>query len=154
VQDIEPHRPPTERQYDAGVRMGSLMGIPAIRIPTVDSLLHRHHEQEAAALHDLRNADMIGNVRGLLRRSLVAGHCTVSDIACQHHLHERTLNSRLHEEGTSFRKELEDIRFEMARQFLVESTMPLARIAKALNYTDMSAFGRAFKHWMGNTPAQ
>jgi AraC-like DNA-binding protein len=124
------------------------------RIASANALLHRHLEQEADELHGLRHADLIINLRGLLRKSLAAGHCTVSDIARALHIHERTLNRRLHEESTSFRKELDDVRLEMARQFLANSAMPIARIAKALNYADVSAFSRAFKRWTGKTPAQ
>ena len=77
-----------------------------------------------------------------------------TDIARQLHIHERTLNRRLQEEGTSFRHELDFVRYEMARQFLAESAIPIAKIATALNYADVSAFNRAFKRWTGMTPSQ
>ncbi len=124
------------------------------QIPTADPLLHRHLEQEAAELHDLRNPDMMNNLRGLLVKSLQVRHCSAADVARQLNMHQRTLNRRLHEKGTSFRNELESVRFEMAQQLLADSTMPIARIAKALNYADVSAFSRAFKRWAGTTPAE
>ncbi len=124
------------------------------QIPSADPLLHRHLEREARELHALRNANILGKLRGLLRKSLVAGNCSVTDVARQLCLHERTLNRRLQEEGTSFRNELDGIRYEMARHLLAESAMPIARIASTLNYADVSAFSRAFKRWTGITPAQ
>lgn len=126
------------------------------QIPSADALLHRHLEKEAAELHNLRNpdTDIVSSLHRLLRQSLVSRQCTVPDLARQLHIHERTLNRRLQEEGTSFRRELDTIRYEMARHFLVESAMPIARIARALNYADVSAFSRAFKRWAGMTPAQ
>jgi AraC-like DNA-binding protein len=126
------------------------------QIPSADALLHRHLEKEAAELHNLRNsdADIIGSLRRLLRKSLVARQCTLADLARQLHIHERTLNRRLQEEGTNFRRELDAIRYEMARHFLVESAMPITRIARTLNYADVSAFSRAFKRWAGITPAE
>jgi len=57
-------------------------------------------------------------------------------------------------EGTSFRLELDDIRQQMARQLLAESTMPIAKIAAILNYTNVSAFNRAFRRWTDITPAR
>ena len=66
-------------------------------------------------------------------------------------MHERTLNRRLREEGMSFRHELDAIRYAMAQQYLGKSSMPLVRIATALNYADTSAFSRAFKRWAGMT---
>jgi AraC-like DNA-binding protein len=126
------------------------------QIPSADALLYRHLEKEAAELHNLRDpdTDILGSLHRLLRKSLVARQCTVSDLARQLHIHERTLNRRLREAGTNFRRELDAIRYEMARHFLVESTMPIPRIARALNYADVSAFSRAFKRWSGNTPAE
>jgi len=124
------------------------------QIPSADALLHRHLEKEAVELHKLRNTDILGSLRRLLRKYLATRQCTATDIARQLHIHERTLNRRLHEEGTSFRHELDDLRYEMARQYLAETAMPIARIAAALNYADASAFNRAFKRWTGITPAQ
>ncbi len=124
------------------------------QIPSADALLHRHLEKEASGLHELRNADLVGSLHGLLRKSLATRNNTISDIARQLHVHERTLNRRLHEAGTSFRRELDEIRYELARQLLAESAMSISRVAKVLNYADASAFSRAFKRWTGITPAQ
>jgi len=124
------------------------------RIPGADPLLHRHLEREAAVLHEFRKVDIVSELRGLLRKSLITGKCTAGDIALQLCVHERTLNRRLREEGTSFHQELDNIRYEVARQYLAESTMPITRIATALNYSDVSTFSRAFKRWAGTTPAE
>jgi AraC-like DNA-binding protein len=124
------------------------------QIQTADTLLHQHLKKEAAELHNRRNTDFVGSLRGLLRKSLATRHCTVTDIAGQLHMHERTLNRRLQEEGTCFRQVLDDIRYEMAQQLLAESAMSIARIAMALNYSDASTFNRAFKRWAGITPAE
>ena len=126
------------------------------QIPSADALLYRHLEKEAAELHNLRNpdTDIVGSLHRLLRKSLVARQCTVTDLARQLHIHERTLDRRLQEAGTNFRRELDVIRCEMARHYLVESAMPITRIARALNYADVSTFSRAFKRWTGMTPAQ
>ncbi len=90
----------------------------------------------------------------MLRKSLATQKGSVADIAGQLGMHERTLNRRLREEGTTFRRELEEIRYEVARQLLADSNMPLLKIATALNYADATAFSRAFKRWSGSTPAQ
>lgn len=124
------------------------------QIPSADPLLHRHLEKEATELHSLKNADLIGHLRRLLRKLLVNQRCTVGDVARELCMHERTLNRKLREKGTSFRRELDDLRYLIARQLLAESAMPIARIATSLNYTDVSAFNRAFKRWSGITPAQ
>jgi AraC-like DNA-binding protein len=125
-----------------------------LQITTADPLLHRHLEKQASELQALRHASITGDLRGLLRKSLLAHKCTASDVARQLCIHERTLNRKLQQQGTSFRRALDDTRCEMARQLLADSAMPLAKIANTLNYADASAFSRAFKRWMGVTPAQ
>jgi AraC-like DNA-binding protein len=124
------------------------------KVASADHLLHRHLEREAEALHSVRNANIIGDVRRSLRQLLANRKCAVSDLARQLCMHQRTLNRRLREEGTSFRREIDEIRYAMARQLLEESTMSIARIATTLCYADVTAFSRAFKRWTGITPAQ
>jgi AraC-like DNA-binding protein len=45
-----------------------------------------------------------------------------------------------------------EIRFEIARQLLQDTQVPLAQIAAALGYSEASAFTRAFRRWSGQTP--
>ena len=45
-----------------------------------------------------------------------------------------------------------EIRFEIARQLLEDTEVPLAQIAAALGYSEASAFTRAFRRWSGQTP--
>ena len=121
-------------------------------LPGSDPLLHQHLEREADDLHRRRRTDQAGRLRRLLRTSLPSGGSNVSDIARQLGMHERTLNRRLRAEGTSFRRELEQTRYEVAQQLLSDTTMPLGKIADSLNYADATAFSRAFKRWSGVTP--
>lgn len=124
------------------------------RVPSADRLLHRHLAKEALALHDRRQTSLAGELRRLLRRSLGARKCAAGDVARHLHMHERTLNRRLREKGTTFRQELEAVRYEVARQLLTDSEMPLTKIAAALDYADATAFSRAFKRWSGTTPTE
>lgn len=124
------------------------------RIPDADPALHRHLQREAEDLHRQRGADLVTELRYLLRRLLVTNQCSAAQAATQLCMHERTLNRRLRERGTSFQRELDSIRYDLARHFLAETSMPLATIAEALAYADTTAFSRAFRRWSGATPAQ
>jgi AraC-like DNA-binding protein len=156
-----PHLEPYQKFFRAPLHFNadrSAMVFPSRwldhQIPSADPLLHRHLEKQATELHTFRNGKITSDLRGLLQKSVLAHKCAVSDIAGQLCIHERTLNRKLQKEGTSFRQELDAIRYEMARQLLADTTMPIAKIAATLNYTDVSAFSRAFKRWAGITPAQ
>jgi AraC-like DNA-binding protein len=47
---------------------------------------------------------------------------------------------------------LEETPFEVARQLVESTRMPLVRVSAALGYADASAFTRAFRRWSGSTP--
>ena len=122
-------------------------------IAGADPLLHHYLEQKAEDIHASKLPDIVDHLRVLLRRSLATHHCSVTDISRQLGMHERTLNRHLTAAGTSFRLELERIRYELARQMLANSTMQAAQIADALDYADTTSFSRAFKRWSGVTPS-
>lgn len=123
-------------------------------IASADPLLLRHLEQEADDRHAHQQTSFAADIRRLLRKSLATRKIAVTDIAKQFHTHERTLNRRLREEGTTFRRELKEVRYEVAKQLLADSKMPLSKISASLGYSDATAFSRGFKRWSGNTPTE
>ena len=122
------------------------------RVASSDPLLHSYLEKEARELRALQKTDFVTHFRHLLRKSLSTQQTSAGDMARQIGIHERTLNRRLREAGTTFRREFEDIRYEIARQLLTDTDMPLSQIASSLNYADGTVFSRAFKRWSGETP--
>ncbi|MDY0005897.1 MAG: AraC family transcriptional regulator ligand-binding domain-containing protein [Spongiibacteraceae bacterium] len=64
----------------------------------------------------------------------------------------RTLNRRLQQEGTGFKRLLEQVRRERARRLLIGSDWGIDRVADQLGYSDTSNFRRAFRKWTGDTP--
>jgi AraC-like DNA-binding protein len=67
-------------------------------------------------------------------------------------MHRRTLNRRLHDEGTTFQAVLDDVRFELARQLISSSHIALDDVAASLGYAGASPFTRRFTRWSGMTP--
>ena len=64
----------------------------------------------------------------------------------------RTLERRLHEAGTTFRDIANEVRMQLAAQYVALGTMSSDQISRMLGYSQPSAFFRAFKHWFGMTP--
>lgn len=64
----------------------------------------------------------------------------------------RTLRRRLLEEGYSFQEAKNLARRNRAKYFLSHTHMPLSEIAFELGYSELSAFSRAFRNWVGETP--
>lgn len=152
---------PYERFFRAPLRFDAARN--ALRFPAswldhelagADPLLYRHFVSEAKALHSRQTGNIVGDLRRVLRRSLSSGKFSAGRVAGQLCIHERTLHRRLRESGTTYRHELEDIRFTLARQMLAESVIPQSGIADALGYASVTTFGRAFRRWSGETPTR
>jgi AraC-like DNA-binding protein len=93
-------------------------------------------------------------VRSLLRTTLVTGHSSADQVAELFSMHRRTLNRHLNASGTSFRKLVDEVRFEIARQLLEDSSIEIIQIATILGYSNASAFTRSFRRWSSSTPAK
>ena len=66
----------------------------------------------------------------------------------------RTLDRRLKAYGLSFQDLVDEGRYEIARQALLDTDMNVAHVAALLDYADASSFVRAFRRWCGLTPMQ
>jgi AraC-like DNA-binding protein len=65
----------------------------------------------------------------------------------------RTLYRYLKAEGGTFRQVANEIRCEIACTLLAETDLPLSQIAEVMNYSEVSAFSRAFRRWSGQPPS-
>jgi AraC-like DNA-binding protein len=99
-----------------------------------------------------QGSEFSDDIRRLLRTRLTSNHCSADDIAHLLTMHRRTLSRRLKGGGMGYRAITNEIRFEIARQLLQDTQVPLAQIAAALGYSEASAFTRAFRRWSGQTP--
>lgn len=93
-------------------------------------------------------------IRRLLQVLLVTQRCTVAEAADLLDMHRRTLNRRLQAMGVTFRDLADEAAYVRARQLLAETDMPLAKIANAMGYAEVSTFSRRFRHRSGMPPGQ
>jgi AraC-like DNA-binding protein len=68
-------------------------------------------------------------------------------------LSARPFHRRLSEHGMSFQALTEETRRDLAEGLLRDERHSLAEIAFLTGFSEQSAFTRAFKRWMGTTPA-
>lgn len=66
----------------------------------------------------------------------------------------RTLRRRLNELGTSYQKILDDVRRELAIEYLQTTNLTVQEIAELLGYTEVTNFRRAFMRWVDLSPYQ
>ena len=93
-------------------------------------------------------------VRGVLHQMIRGGDASAAAVARLFGIHERTLRRRLAHEGQHLQQLIDEERFEIAKQLLDHTSLPVAEIAAALQYADPNAFSRAFRGWAMLSPTQ
>ena len=93
-------------------------------------------------------------VRGALHQMVLSGTASAGNVALLFGMHERTLRKRLTAERTSLQQLVSQTRFELAKQLLENTKLPLSEIASALRYADAAAFSRAFRSWSKSSPRE
>jgi AraC-like DNA-binding protein len=66
----------------------------------------------------------------------------------------RTLNRKLHAEGTSFTQILDDVRCNLATEYLRSTSLSIEDIAELVGFSEATNFRHAFRRWTGSTPAR
>lgn len=117
----------------------------------ITQFLVSHLDKELAQIDDM--PALAAQTKGEIARALSEGLPKMGDIARQMGLSARSFHRRLAEQGLSFQTLTEETRREIAVSMLRESRFALSEIAFLTGYSEQSAFNRAFKRWMGVTPA-
>jgi AraC-like DNA-binding protein len=93
-------------------------------------------------------------VRGALQQMVLSGTSPAGNVALLFGMRERTLRKRLTAERTSLHQLVSQTRFELAKQLLENTELPLSEIASALRYADAAVFSRAFRGWSKTSPRE
>ncbi|PRQ05418.1 HTH-type transcriptional regulator VirS [Enhygromyxa salina] len=91
-------------------------------------------------------------LRTYFERHLPEGQTSRSWYARSLGMSDRTLNRRLEAENTTFRKELERARQQLAERWLEHADHSVAEIALMVGYSEPSAFHRSFRRWHDCSP--
>jgi len=106
------------------------------------------------ALERTRKQDIVHQVSMLIRDLLPKGACSLKNVAQLMGLKERALQRRLNNEVSSFQQILDQVRQQMAKEFLDSPDTNLTNLAQILGYADLSTFSKAFKLWFGSPPSR
>lgn len=129
----------------------SLLSLPLRRPdPALVAMLEAQVERSLAALPD--KDELLQKLRQRICRHLISGEPTLDSIAGELHISGRTLRRKLEAAGWSFRELLDDIRRQLAMDYLRDHRLALPEIALLLAYSEQSAFNRAFLRWTGVSP--
>ena len=135
------------------------VGIPA---EILDLPLPQANEHTAAIAREqcrqlLASRHARTGVAGRVRDHLLARPGSPPDaeqVAAALHMSERTLRRRLAEEGVTFRGLLDEIREQLAEEYLITGGMSVAEVAGRLGYVEVSSFSQAFRRWKNVGPRE
>ena len=117
--------------------------------PTTNVLFSQQCEELVSRMTEVDETAAI--VRRLLIHS-AGNFLSISKVAEQLHVTERTLRRRLAAEGTDFRTIFDDIKNTLAQNYLRKTALSVVEIADLLNYAEATNFHRAFQRWNSITP--
>lgn len=83
------------------------------------------------------------------------GHSpTMEDVAQRLSTTVRTLHRKLHAEGISFTEILDDVRCNLAKEYLRSTKLSTEDISELVGFSEAANFRHAFRRWTGSTPAR
>jgi AraC-like DNA-binding protein len=123
-------------------------------VPGADPRQRAILEASVARYWSVALPNVTDQVVRILRPRVLFGDFTLAAVAHCLTMHPRTLNRHLKAEGITFRKLLNETRFEVARQLLLGTRIDITGIATALGYADTSVFSHAFRRMAGASPLE
>lgn len=96
--------------------------------------------------------ELVHQVRRVIDELLVEG-ATLEQVAARLDMSARQLREQLAQADVRFNELLGDCRCSLAKRLLVETDERIEWIAERTGFSEPSTFCRAFKRWVGETPA-
>ena len=124
-------------------------------VPSADPrLLSILLDELSPLLVDHGRTNVVWQTESYIRRAMGTGRCNLEGCAQVLRVQPRTLQRELARFDTTFRQLLLNLRMDLARQLLLDSTIRPSDIATILGYRGQSAFTRAFNQRFGVSPTQ
>lgn len=117
----------------------------------ISRYLVSHLEAELAEV--VTPPPVVGKAKDAIAQALSEGTPRMDEIAKSLGLSARSFHRRLSEHGLSFQTLTEETRRELAEGLLRDEQHSLAEVAFLTGFSEQSSFTRAFKRWLGTTPA-
>jgi AraC-like DNA-binding protein len=143
-------------RFDAA-RQAVHLSLEHLSMPSLQADCHMQRRMVELAesqmrLHVDRAGSEIAQARAFIGANLPHGEPPITAVAAHLCIPVRTLQRRLGAQGLSYSALLDDLRRELAMQFLGDPKLSLAQLAMRLGFSEQSAFTHAFKRWTQETP--
>jgi AraC-like DNA-binding protein len=123
-------------------------------LPAAHPWKQRAVEQQVSEQRARMLADFPATLRRMLRKQLLLGRFSMDEIATHLSMHRRTLDRHLQQNGVQYGELVESLREDIARQLLLDTAMPIQRIAETVRFSSAANFATAFRRRSGMTPSE
>ncbi|GAA6202915.1 AraC family transcriptional regulator [Aquicoccus sp. SU-CL01552] len=117
----------------------------------ISQYLTTHLDAELSEI--TREPALVTQAKAAIAQTLSEGAPKMAEIARSLGLSVRSFHRRLSDHGVNFQSLTEETRRDLAEGLLRDESHSLAEISFLTGFSDQSAFTRAFKRWVGSTPA-
>lgn len=129
---------------------------------SMDEQLSRHNPALAQAseevareyLANMDKKDVVARARVAIIDHLPDGEPSRREVASELAMSERTLARRLSERDFTFSSLVDEVRGELAREYLRQTRFSVTDVTFLLGFSDQSNFARAFKRWTDESPTE
>ena len=113
------------------------------------------HQQAEHAFAEIPSEDnFMYHVKAQTLEAVKQQHAFIDYVADKMSISVRQLQKLLKDHGMSFQQCLNEMRFQLAQQYLQDPQLSILDVALLLSYAEPASFNRAFKTWSGINPSQ
>jgi len=124
-------------------------------LPAVNRELARANDRILADFsRSLSESSFASRVRKAIMEGLSSGKPSAAEVARNLAIAQRTLQRKLQEEGTTFQDVADEVRKELALQYVQSGEYDLSEVTYLTGFSSTSSFTRAYKAWTGRTPSE
>ena len=125
-----------------------------VQLPAANAELARQNDGVVMGLlAQMDKSDILTQVRASFVDLLPSGECSKDKVADRLNMSERTLQNKLADRDTTYRDLLNEIRQELAEQYMSQGVHSVSEVAYLVGFSEISSFSRAFRAWTGQSPS-
>ena len=94
------------------------------------------------------------DLQHVLLKRIPEGKASLPLVARELNCSSRSVQRKLSSYNLSYQELLDGVREQLARRYLLQTSLALSELPLQLGFSDQSAFSRAFKLWAGVTPGK
>lgn len=123
---------------------------------SLKTVLEAQAKQRLSALaHTQKDSDpIVEQSKQFVADSIAYGVPSIDDLAEKFSVSIRTLQRQLDAGGKTYKQLVDEVRTDLAAQFMQDKELSLLDVALMLGFSEQSSFQRAFKRWFDKTPGQ